>query len=112
MVEPMGAGKRPVLTTRRSSQGGIAMSLEMRPPRELLEKIGIKGKEIARSSRTEIGKSWSLTVCSSRNSTTYQGAKKEEIKLNRMWDFFRWRRRTLRLHNCQGKFTYLLGRTM
>ncbi|KAG2770841.1 hypothetical protein PC129_g6385 [Phytophthora cactorum] len=48
MVEPMGAGKRPVLTTRRSSQGGIAMSLEMRLPRELLEKIGIKGKEIVK----------------------------------------------------------------
>ncbi|KAG3082983.1 hypothetical protein PI125_g19846 [Phytophthora idaei] len=42
MVEPMGAGKR------RSSQGGIAMSLEMRPPRELLEKIGIKGKGIVK----------------------------------------------------------------
>ncbi|KAI9986036.1 hypothetical protein PInf_024878 [Phytophthora infestans] len=48
MVETMGAGKRPMLSTRRSSQGGIAMSLEMRPPRELLEKIGIKGKEIVK----------------------------------------------------------------
>ncbi|EEY58708.1 uncharacterized protein PITG_10833 [Phytophthora infestans T30-4] len=48
MVETMRAGKRPMLSTRRSSQGGIAMSLEMRPPRELLEKIGIKGKEIVK----------------------------------------------------------------
>ncbi|CAH0474875.1 unnamed protein product [Peronospora belbahrii] len=40
---------RPVLsTTRRSNQGGVAMSLELRPPRELLAKIGLSGKEVVK----------------------------------------------------------------
>ncbi|TDH69604.1 hypothetical protein CCR75_002263 [Bremia lactucae] len=42
------APKRPVLNTRRCSQQGIAMSVETRPPRELLEKIGISGKEVVK----------------------------------------------------------------
>ncbi|POM70873.1 hypothetical protein PHPALM_12635 [Phytophthora palmivora] len=40
--------KRPSSSSRRNSQRGVAMSLETRPPRELLEKIGIKGKEIVK----------------------------------------------------------------
>uniref|UniRef100_H3HBR9 Uncharacterized protein n=1 Tax=Phytophthora ramorum TaxID=164328 RepID=H3HBR9_PHYRM len=42
------APKRSELSTRRSSQGGVAMSLEPRPPRELLKEIGISGKEVVR----------------------------------------------------------------
>ncbi|KAE8878758.1 hypothetical protein PF010_g22959 [Phytophthora fragariae] len=43
-----GALKRPPVTTLRSSQHGVAMSHEKRPPRELLKKIGISGKEVVK----------------------------------------------------------------
>ncbi|KAF1777296.1 hypothetical protein GQ600_21750 [Phytophthora cactorum] len=88
MVEPMGAGKRPVLTTRRSSQGGIAMSLEMRPPRELLEKIGIKGKEIVKIIKD---RDWEIVEphgLQQQKLYYLPGSKEREIKLNRMWIFF------------------------
>ncbi|OWZ14765.1 hypothetical protein PHMEG_00011705 [Phytophthora megakarya] len=39
---------RPSSSARRSSHRGVAMSLEMRPPRELLEQIGINGKEVVK----------------------------------------------------------------
>ncbi|KAG6604629.1 Calcium-activated potassium channel subunit alpha-1 [Phytophthora cinnamomi] len=51
------APKRPVLTTRRSSQRGVAMSHEKRPPRELLKRIGISGKEVVKIIRQ---RGWSI----------------------------------------------------
>lgn len=48
---------RPVLSTRRSSRGGVAMSLETRPPRELLAQIGISGKEVVKIIRD---RSWDI----------------------------------------------------
>ncbi|KAI9911863.1 hypothetical protein PsorP6_009672 [Peronosclerospora sorghi] len=48
MVEIMSPKPLSGPNARRSNEGGVAMSLEIRPPRELLTRIGINGKEVVK----------------------------------------------------------------